>query len=130
MEHSDFIAVRIGDLEESKTVQTALDLNTRSNELDALNGQLGQQKISIQNLYPNPLSNGPFQLDIFVPERANLTLNLFNAEGKSLEKFTQTFDKGNQQWIVLPKADLPKGVIFYQLTDSKNQLYGKIQISK
>jgi hypothetical protein len=130
MEHSDFIAVRIGDLEESKTVQTALDLAERSNEFDALKEQLVQKKITIHNLYPNPLSKGPFQLDIYVPERTQLTLNLFNVEGKSLEKFTQTFEKGNQLWMVQPNVDLPSGVIFYHLTDSKHQLYGKIQISK
>lgn len=130
MEHSDFIAVRIGDLEESKTVQTALELIERSNEFDALKEQLVQEKITIHNLYPNPLSKGPFHLDIYVPERSQLSLNLFNAEGKSLEKFTQTFEKGNQLWMIQPNVDLPSGVIFYHLTDSKHQLYGKIQISK
>ncbi|MBK9640997.1 MAG: hypothetical protein IPO72_06760 [Saprospiraceae bacterium] len=129
-EHSDFIAIKIGELDDSKTTLTAKELSTRENDFIETNKTLSQSALSINNLFPNPLSQGPFQMDIFVPKPSKLSLTLFNVEGKSLQKFTQTFESGNQQWILEPERELPNGVIFYNLTDGKVHLYGKIQISK
>ncbi|MBK6825216.1 MAG: hypothetical protein IPG87_20420 [Saprospiraceae bacterium] len=130
MEHSDFIAIKIGELDDSKTTLTAKELSTRENDFIETNKTLSQSALSINNLFPNPLSQGPFQMDIFVPKPSKLSLTLFNVEGKSLQQFTQTFESGNQQWILEPERKLPNGVIFYNLTDGKVHLYGKIQISK
>ena len=129
-EHSDFIAIKIGELDDSKTTLTAKELSTRENDFIETNKTLSLSALSINNLFPNPLSQGPFQMDIFVPKPSKLSLTLFNVEGKSLQKFTQTFESGNQQWILEPERKLPNGVIFYNLTDGKVHLYGKIQISK
>lgn len=130
MEHSDFIAIKIGELDDSKTTLTAKELSTRENDFIETNKTLSRSALSINNLFPNPLSQGPFQMDIFVPKPSKLSLTLFNVEGKSLQQFTQTFESGNQQWILEPERELPNGVIFYNLTDGKVHLYGKIQISK
>ncbi|MBK8404667.1 MAG: hypothetical protein IPL25_11440 [Saprospiraceae bacterium] len=130
MEHSDFIAIKIGELDDSKTTLTAKELSTRENDFIETNKTLSLSALSINNLFPNPLSQGPFQRDIFVPKPSKLSLTLFNVEGKSLQQFTQTFESGNQQWILEPERKLPNGVIFYNLTDGKVHLYGKIQISK
>ncbi|MBK6352552.1 MAG: hypothetical protein IPF46_03925 [Saprospiraceae bacterium] len=129
-EHSDFIAIKIGELDDSKTTLTAKELSTRENDFIETNKTLSLSALSINNLFPNPLSQGPFQMDIFVPKPSKLSLTLFNVEGKSLQQFTQTFESGNQQWILEPERKLPNGVIFYNLTDGKVHLYGKIQISK
>lgn len=129
-EHSDFIAIKIGELDDSKTTLTAKELSTRENDFIETNKTLSLSALSINNLFPNPLSQGPFQMDIFVPKPSKLSLTLFNVEGKSLQQFTQTFESGNQQWILEPERELPNGVIFYNLTDGKVHLYGKIQISK
>ena len=130
MEYSDFIAIKIGELDDSKTTLTAKELSTRENDFIETNKTLSRSALSINNLFPNPLSQGPFQMDIFVPKPSKLSLTLFNVEGKSLQQFTQTFESGNQQWILEPERELPNGVIFYNLTDGKVHLYGKIQISK
>ncbi len=65
-------------------------------------------KISLQSLFPNP-TNERVVLDIKLMQKTDLTIDLYDTQGRTIQQFTQTYADGEHR-ILLEIADLSAGV--------------------
>ncbi len=65
-------------------------------------------KISLQSLFPNP-ANEKINLDIELKQKTDLTIDLYDTQGRVIQQFTETYTDGQHQ-ISLEIADLSAGM--------------------
>jgi hypothetical protein len=51
-------------------------------------------KFSLQQNYPNPFNNGT-KISFFLPEKQNVSVKLYNAQGKIIKSFDNSYSQGN-----------------------------------
>ncbi len=117
--HANFIAIRIGDLNRSlmviETTTAAVHAAHQANR--GLKPAQWTNQPPTAELYqniPNPFSTQT-TIAFSLPEASRAVLRVFNAKGQLLKTVEGQFDKGFHQ-LVLEKAELgAPGILFYQL---------------
>jgi hypothetical protein len=102
--------------------------------IDVLDAEMTMRSMQINNneersfsIYPNP-NNGLMQLNYFISEKENGTLEIFNVLG---EKLTTYQLANNSNIITINEANLSSGIYFYKvLINDRLQKSDKFVISK
>jgi hypothetical protein len=101
--------------------QTTIDGNQKTYN-PIISVKLGDNppSLSVVNVYPNPF-NGDFLLTYRSDEKANTTMQILNAGGKSVYSETLKSDSGVNVYDFSNKIKLDKGIFFVSLSQGKTK---------
>ncbi|HEX5624909.1 MAG TPA: hypothetical protein VFX48_02750 [Saprospiraceae bacterium] len=122
----NFTGVRVGELDGVTNGLTRIEIQDRQRELY----RIQSSAFTLENVFPNPVSDPAIHFQINIIKPVQLTLNWFDAQGKWVSQQTRSFDLGLHYWE-LPTDILPaSGMCFYRLSDGSQTLHGKVTRSK
>ncbi len=101
----DFIAIKKGDLDGSVgTTFSPIKTDGRENEnadvSEILEKYLGKNQVQFFAARPNPAVGGQTEIPFFMAKSGEVSFTLTDSRGVILEKTTQNFPAGNQNWPV------------------------------
>jgi len=102
-------------------MEVAIRFNTENGSVVANGFELFQNT-------PNPVSNET-AIKFTLPEAANATLTITNAEGRTIKTINGSFNKGNNT-ITISRNELESGILFYQLDTPTDSAVKKMIVIK
>ena len=75
------------------------------------------ENLEMVTLYPNPLSEEA-TLEFMLNEKAEMSIMMFNIEGKIVFSTQQAFDSGNNK-VTIDATQIPEGIYFTRITTDK-----------
>jgi hypothetical protein len=65
------------------------------------NGGTAKSSFSVSPNYPNPSVDGKTSIDVFIPERENITMRIVDIRGSEVASYENTLDAGNHHFTFL-----------------------------
>ncbi|MDP8239623.1 MAG: T9SS type A sorting domain-containing protein [Candidatus Hatepunaea meridiana] len=84
---------------------------------------------AIQRVYPNPF-NSSFTVEYSLPQPENVTINLYDSQGRKAAELTKGFHKSGKHSISFNNTDLPTGIYVIRMNAGKYCSYEKVLLLK